>query len=264
LEARLIGRTLELALMHATYARVQAEQRPHLITLLGAPGIGKSRLVREFVLSEQETAKCTTCEDGQTPPRVLHGRCPPYGEGVTYRPLVEILNSLLNVQNEESYEKREGRFVDFVRETFLDAKSTEDPAEVASAIIRSVGRRTGDTTIEQNYTEQLERERPTGSSALNKNTEQSVPHMALMRAWRVFLEALAQHQPLVIAIDDLQWADEALLDLLEYLTDRITNVPVLFLCPSRPELFERRESCDSSKQCPRLSHSDSRRGPDRG
>jgi predicted ATPase/class 3 adenylate cyclase len=240
LEARLIGRTLELALMHATYARVQAEQRPHLITLLGAPGIGKSRLVREFILSEHETAKCTTCEDGQIPPRVLHGRCPPYGEGVTYRPLVEILNSLLNVQSEESYEQLESRFVDFVRETLLNAKSTEDPAEVAFAIIRSVGRRTGDNTIEQNYTEQLERERPPISSGLNKNTEQSVPHMALMRAWRVFLETLAQQQPLVIVIDDLQWADEALLDLLEYLTDRITNVPVLFLCPARPELFERR------------------------
>ncbi len=240
LEARLIGRSLELALMHATYARVQAEQRPHLITLLGAPGIGKSRLVREFLLSEQETAKCTTCEDGQMPPRVLHGRCPPYGEGVTYRPLVEILNSLLNVRSEETYEKLEGRFVDFVRETLLEAKSAEDPSEVAYAIIRSVGRRTGDTTIELSYTEQLERERPPSSNALNKNTEQSMPHMALMRAWRVFLEALAQQQPLVIVIDDLQWADEALLDLLEYLTDRITNVPILFLCPARPDLFERR------------------------
>jgi len=98
LEARLVGRTLELALMHATYARVQAEQRPHLITLLGVPGIGKSRLVREFLQSEEETSKCTTCEDRLVAPRILQGRCPPYGEGVTYRPLVEILNSLLNVR----------------------------------------------------------------------------------------------------------------------------------------------------------------------
>src|SRR5207245_3031205 len=87
------------------------------------------------------------------------------------------------------------------------------------------------------------RERPHGSNTLAKNTDQSSqsgPHMALMRAWRIFLEALAQQQPLIIIIDDLQWADEALLDLLEYLTDRITNVPILFLCPARPDLFERR------------------------
>ena len=249
LEARLVGRTLELALMHATYARVQAERRPHLITLLGAPGIGKSRLVREFLQSEEETARCTTCEDTLAAPRVLQGRCPPYGEGVTYRPLVEILNSLLNVRNNETYETQtlEDRFTDFVRETLINAKSSEDPVEVAYAIIRSVGRRTGNTTLEQNYTDQLERERPPGStpgsSALNKNTEQSGqsgPHMALMRAWRIFLEALAQQQPLIIVIDDLQWADEALLDLLEYLTDRITDVPILFLCPARPDLYDRR------------------------
>ena len=64
--------------------------------------------------------------------------------------------------------------------------------------------------------------------------------MELMRAWRVLLEALAQQQPLIIIVDDLQWADEALLDLLEYLTDRINDVPVLFLCPARPDFFERR------------------------
>jgi len=75
---------------------------------------------------------------------------------------------------------------------------------------------------------------------LGKNTEQVTIHLALMRAWRIFLEALALQQPLIIVIDDLQWADEALLDLLEYLTDRIANVPILFLCPARPDFFERR------------------------
>ena len=243
LEARLVGRTLELALMHATYARVQAEQRPHLITLLGVPGIGKSRLVHEFLQSEEETAKCTTCEDGLVAPRILQGRCPPYGEGVTYRPLVEILYSLLSVRNDEANETLESRFNDFVRETLINAKSVEDPVEVGSAIIRSVGRRTSDTTLEQQYMDQLERERPLSASTLKKNTEQSsqsAPQMALMRAWRVFLEALAHQQPLIIVIDDLQWADEALLDLLEYLTDRITDVPILFLCPARPDLFDRR------------------------
>ena len=251
LEAPLVGRTLELALMHATYARVQAEQRPHLITLLGTPGIGKSRLVREFIVSEQETAKCTTCEDTPAFPLVLQGRCPPYGEGVTYRPLVEILYSLLKVQDNEKYETLQSRFADFVRETLVSVKSTEDSLQVAEAIMRSVGRRAGDTTptLEKSYTEGLERERSRSSTAtLSKTAEQSGPHMALMRAWRVFLEALAQQQPLIIVIDDLQWADEALLDLLEYLTDRITNVPVLFLCPARPDLFERRRDWGAGRR----------------
>jgi len=150
---------------------------------------------------------------------------------------------LLNVRKDETYETLESRFEDFVRETLIAAKSAEDPVEVAYAIIRSVGRRTGDTMLAQNYPDQLERERLHGSSTLAKNTDQSSqsgPHMALMRAWRIFLEALAQQQPLIIIIDDLQWADEALLDLLEYLTDRITDVPILFLCPARPDLFDRR------------------------
>ncbi len=235
LEARLVGRTLELALMHATYARVQAEQRPHLITLLGTPGIGKSRLVREFIADELDRAYNAPAEERQVAPSVLQGRCPPYGEGVTYRPLVEILYTLLQVQDNEDSDSIQNRFIEAVRETLDRAKSSEDPMQVASAIIRSLGRRTGETDFDADG---YERQRST--SALGKAGEQSMPHMAIMRAWRIYLEALAQQQPLIIVIDDLQWADEALLDLLEYLTDRISNVPVLFICPTRPDLFERR------------------------
>src|SRR6266516_2946130 len=64
LEAPLVGRDLELTLIHATFARVQAERHSHLITLLGTPGIGKSRLVRDFIAREQEAAKCTSCNEG--------------------------------------------------------------------------------------------------------------------------------------------------------------------------------------------------------
>ena len=235
LEAELIGRTLELALMHATYARVLAEQRPHLITLLGTPGIGKSRLVREFIIDELAKAQSTSSEERQVAPKVLQGRCPPYGEGVTYRPLVEILYTLLQVQDDEGTDSLQSRFIEQVRETLNRAKSSEDSVQVASAIIRSVGRRTGDTDVEADG-----HDRQRSTSVLGKAGDQSAPHMALMRAWRIYLEALAQQQPLIIVIDDLQWADEALLDLLEYLTDRISNVPVLFICPARPDLFERR------------------------
>lgn len=90
LQAPLIGRSLELTLMHATYARVQAEQHSHLITLLGAPGIGKSRLAFEFIVHEQDAAKKASSSSGLIAPKVLEGHCPPYGEGITYWPLVEI------------------------------------------------------------------------------------------------------------------------------------------------------------------------------
>src|SRR2546423_13343572 len=236
LEAPLVGRQLELTLIHATYARVQAEKHPHLITLLGTPGIGKSRLVHEFIAREQDAAKSASHGHRLITPRILEGHCPPYGEGITYWPLVEILRSLLKVQDGETRDDLENRFVEFVRDTLAQAKRNEDIEQVTNALVRSIGRGLTGDPVQPGYAERREIQRSTHS----KSTEQGGPKAALLRAWRVLLEAVAQQQPLILVIDDLQWADEALLDLLEYLTDRITDEPVLFLCPARPDFYERR------------------------
>ncbi len=236
LESPLVGRDLELTLMHATFARVQAERQSHLITLIGTSGIGKSRLVRDFIAREQEAAKCTSCNEGLSAARVLQGRCPPYGEGITYWPLVEILRSLLNVDDSESREGLRQRLNEFVQDMLTKAKSNEDATEIANALIRSIGSGSGGDSSEPGYSERREIQRSTYS----KSSEQGGTHAILLRAWRVFLEAIAQQEPLILVIDDLQWADEALLDLLEYLTDRIDDVPILFLCPARPDFYERR------------------------
>ncbi|MBV9229832.1 MAG: AAA family ATPase, partial [Chloroflexi bacterium] len=247
--APLIGRTLELTLMHANYARVQAERRPHLITILGVPGVGKSRLVREFIVREQELVKSASSAGDLVAPKVLQGRCPPYGEGITYWPLIEILRTLLDVKEGESQGDLQKRFIEFVADTLARAKRTELAEEVASAVLRKIGRGlTGkaDRPDQPGYGDRLKQDHQPGKHGTN--VKQSGTQVALLRAWRVLLEALAEEQPLIIVVDDLQWADEALLDFLEYLTDRITSVPILFLCPARPDFFERRRDWGGGKR----------------
>jgi predicted ATPase/class 3 adenylate cyclase len=246
LEARFIGRTLELTLMHATYARVQAERRPHLITLLGVPGIGKSRLVREFIASEQEKARATSSNGRLPGPRVLQGRCPPYGEGLTYWPLVEIIRSLIHAEDGEGPETVKKRFIQFVHDTLTRVKRGEEVEQVTNALLRSIGRwLSGNINVQRAEDSTIGTALASASAlpqrgAYNKSSEQNGPQVALLRAWRIFLEVVAQQQPLILVIDDLQWADEALLDLLEYLIERMTDVPILFICPARPDFFERR------------------------
>ncbi len=245
----LVGRSLELTLMHANYARVQAEHRPHLITILGVPGIGKSRLVREFIAREQELAKSASSASGIIMPRVLQGRCPPYGEGITYWPLIEILRSLLQVQDDESSETLQKRFMMFVKQTLERAKRSESADEIADAILRRIGRGLENAPSMSN--EQASRDTLTRELQLKSpktSVKQGGTQGALLRAWRVLLESLAEQLPLIIVIDDLQWADEALLDFLEYLTERITTAPILFLCPARPDFFERRRDWGGGKR----------------
>ncbi|MBV8694261.1 MAG: AAA family ATPase [Ktedonobacteraceae bacterium] len=214
-QATLVGRALELTLLHTSYDRVQNERHPHLITILGVPGIGKSRLIQEFINREHEQIKNTSSLNDLAAPLVLQGRCPPYGEAITYWPLIEILRSLLHIQEEEADDSDiEQRFKDFVYATLSRTKRTESTDEIATPILRSIGRDLG-------------------------GDKGSAPGL-LLRAWRILLESLAERQSLIIVVDDLQWADEALLDLLEYLTERITTVPLFFLCCARPDFFERR------------------------
>ncbi|MBO0792731.1 MAG: AAA family ATPase, partial [Ktedonobacteraceae bacterium] len=240
-QAPLVGRALELMLLHTSYARVQAERRPHLVTILGAPGVGKSRLIRDFIARELESAKSASSIGSPASPRVLSGRCPPYGEGITYWPLIEILRSLLGVRTSESDAHLQQTFREFVRQTLARVGSSESADEIAGSILRRIGRglgqRTGDLSLE------MPLESQPGASVKQNGTQ-----VALLRAWRVLLEALAEQQPLIIVIDDLQWADEALLEFLEYLTERITSEPILFLCPARPDFFERRRDWGGGKR----------------
>lgn len=233
LEAPLVGRSLELALIHATYARVRDARHSHLVTLLGSPGVGKSRLAREFIENELEAAHRIASGQASIEPRVLRGRCPPYGEGITYWPLVEILRSLIQINEGESDEELEQRFSTLVRETLRKAGRSENVDQVTNVLFQRVGSGlSGD--IGRTARRKIQR------SKANKGVDKNDPEATLQRACRVLLEAMAQVQPLILVIDDMQWADEALLRLLEYLAGHITDFPLLFVCLARQDFLERR------------------------
>jgi tetratricopeptide (TPR) repeat protein len=226
LYAPLVGRDAELDLLRSIYARVTNERRPHLVTILGAPGVGKSRLTREFLESITATAET---EDAPVP-LVLEGRCPPYGEGITYWPLAEMLRTHCMFDALESPEAARSRLLDCVREAFSQAGRTDDAEQVAAYLGHTIGIET--------------RERRRALLPADAQHYQE----GVLRSWRVFFEALAATRPVLVVVDDIHWADETLLNLLEEVASRASGVPLLLLCPARPELMEKRPDWGGGKR----------------
>ncbi len=234
LRAPLIGRDTEMDLLRVIYARSVSERRPHRITVLGAPGVGKSRLVRDFLnrllgvspvagpdapADAEVAAQAATYRDA---PTVLEGRCPPYGEGITYWPLAEMLRAFCDLSALQTARDARERLRSCVADILSASGRTEDPEVITAYLAQTVG------------VESAERRRrllPEDNRQLQEG---------LFRAWRVFFEALAVKRPLVLVIDDIHWADDALLDLVDYLSTHVADVPLLLICPARPELLEKR------------------------
>jgi class 3 adenylate cyclase/tetratricopeptide (TPR) repeat protein len=166
LDSPLVGRGRELERLRQDFEHAAAERSCHLFTLLGPAGVGKSRLVGEFLRELGDRA------------RIVRGRCLHYGEGITYWPLVEVLLAL-----------------------------GSDPEAVL---------------------------------ALPSPREAAV-------ASRKLLEAEAATQPLVVVLDDLQWAEPTFLDLVEHVADASRDAPLLLLCIARPELLDVRPAWGGGK-----------------
>jgi class 3 adenylate cyclase/tetratricopeptide (TPR) repeat protein len=206
LQAPLVGRDDEIDLLESIYGRIASEGRPHLVTLYGDAGVGKSRLTREFLdrLGDQAL--------------VLHGRCLPYGEGVTFWPLAEILKAHAGVLDTDpsdiALERIQKAGLDLLTEDV-----TIDPGRTTAALAFTVG-------VED------------PAYAFSRMDPKEV-RVEVHAAWRSFFSALAMTQAVVVLVEDIHWADPALLDLLEDLAERSIG-PLLFICPSRPELTARR------------------------
>ena len=206
-----IGRARELELLETTLARVMEERSPQLLTLVGVPGIGKSRLVFEFFQSVDRD------------PTVFvlwrQGRCLPYGDGVTFWALGEMVKAQAGVLESDAAEDVEEKLHRSVRSVVPD---DVEARWIADSLRPLVGLEShGDLTAER------------------------LEHS--FGAWRRFLEALAESRPLVLVFEDLHWADQALLDFIDQLVDWATGVPLLVLATARPELVDQRPGWGGGK-----------------
>jgi class 3 adenylate cyclase/tetratricopeptide (TPR) repeat protein len=185
LEAPMVGRSVELGLLDTALRAAVAERACHLALVLGPAGVGKSRLVQEFL---------ATIEGQGT---VLRGRCVEYGEGLTYWPVAEVIRQAATASGQVGLRG------------LLEGE--EHAAFVAEGLAGMAG--------------------TAGQTA----SREEVPW-----AVRRLFEALARSRPLVVVVDDLHWADPALLDLLEHVARFASDAPILIVGIARPELLDDR------------------------
>jgi class 3 adenylate cyclase/tetratricopeptide (TPR) repeat protein len=204
----LVGRERELGLLVGTLARAQHERSPQLVTLVGVPGIGKSRLVYEL-FSETDAR-----------PELIYwrqGRCLPYGDGVAFWALAEIVKAHAGVLEGESEQRATAKLRAVVDEAVPDEL---EAAWVLRELKPLLGLSEG--------------------GAGDRRTES-------FAAWRRFFEGLAELDPLVLVVEDLHWADEGLLDFVDHLVDWATGVPIFVVATARPELLTRRPGWGGGK-----------------
>ena len=190
----LVGREAELGELRAARERARTSGQPQLVTLVGGPGIGKSRLVREL------------CVESGTDIAWLQGRSLPYGEETPFWALAEILKTHAGILRTDGPEEAERK----LRAALPAALAAEESGWVESHLRALVG---------------LAQEAPSGREER-------------FAAWRRLLEAIAADQPLTLVFEDLHWADEGLLEFVDYLVAWASG-PLLVLCTARPELVER-------------------------
>jgi len=205
----LVGRDRELELLGSILGRVREERSAQLVTLVGVPGIGKSRLVGELFQAVNNEPELITWRQG---------RCLPYGESVTFWALGEIVKAEAGILETDHPDEVERKLHQAVTNVAPDASE----ARWLEAELRALAGLTGD-----------------GRQARDASTA--------MAAWRRFFEAIAERGPAILVFEDLHWADDGLLDFLDDLVDWLRDVPLLILGTARPELLERRQAWGGGK-----------------
>ena len=185
----MVGRETELAALEAEFQATVESNGCRLVTIVAQAGVGKSRLVEEFL--DRIGSEATT----------LTGRCLPYGRGITFWPLVEIVRQAAGIVDDDDPDVARGK---------IEALTSEPG--VADRVATAVGLDDGDFPLSE-----------------------------LFWGARKLVESVAAGRPLALRFDDIHWAEATLLDLVEHLRTTVEGVPLLVLCATRPDLLERRE-----------------------
>ncbi len=205
----LVGRQEELDLLLTALKRAADERLPQLATLVGVPGIGKSRLLGELFAE---------IDRGERLVMWRQGRSLPYGEGVSYWALGEMVKAQVGIFETDSAEVTARK----LREALASLLPEGSESVWIEAHLRPL----------------------VGLAADEASGDRRGEAFA---AWRRFFEALAEERPLVLVFEDLHWADDGLLDFVDHLVDWLTDVPVLVVGTARPELLTRRPSWGGGK-----------------
>jgi len=202
LDSPMVGRERPRRLLDEVFTEVRDDRVCHLFTILGSAGVGKTRLVNEFVTSLGDRA------------RVVHGRCLSYGEGITYWPVSEIVRGA----------------------TGIGQTAGGDPAADLARIAELMGENDDRDRIAERVGE-----------AIGLTRGEPVPDETPW-AIRSFLEGLARDLPLVVVLEDLQWGQPLLLDLVEHIADWSRDAPILLIVLARQELLELRPAWGGGKR----------------
>jgi class 3 adenylate cyclase/tetratricopeptide (TPR) repeat protein len=214
-EAPLVGRARELSTLESIFERVERERAPHLVTLLGEAGVGKSRVLRE--LERQLRARSVA-------PTFRRGRCLPYGTGIVFWALGEVLRDECGIVDSDSAEEAWVKLRGYALDLFAgEGTATGEQAEHKSALIARV----------------FGLDVPAELVPVGEDPERL--RESFFSALRAGIEALAGRQPLVLAFEDIHWADGGMLDAIEHLAQWV-RAPLMVVCVARDELLDRRPS----------------------
>lgn len=202
-----VGRIEEFGTLSSLMRASRDSSRPYFVTVLGEPGVGKTRLL-------QETAERLDSEGFV----FLWGRAAPYGGTPALTPVVDMIRAACDVADDDDVETARAK----ITERVADLTDETSGSGLSRRILEAIGLG------------------PDGGSPSSARE--------FIGVFDRFFEALALEGPLVLVVDDLHWASDELLDVIEGLPDRVGDVPIVVLAVSRPVLLEHRSEWGGGKR----------------